>query len=127
MKTIYIVYGSEGSHDDYHEWDIKAFISKDKAEQFVELLKEEAKRVFEHNKEVFEKYPFPKNDGTFRDRRGRAHEGWREEWYRVNSLIESELTKNKYDSTTFQDNVEYNIKELELDETLCVEILNEEN
>ena len=123
MKIIYIVYGSEGSHDDYHEWDVKAFISKEKAKQFVELLKEEAERVFEHNKEVFEKYPFPKNDGTFRDRRGRAHEEWREEWDRVNNLIENELMKNKYDSMTFQENVKYNRKELELDETLPVEIV----
>jgi hypothetical protein len=123
MKTIYIVYGSEGNYDDYYEYDIKAFICKDKTEQLVELLKEEAKRVIEHNRKVYEKHPFPKNDGTFRDRRGRAHEGWREEWDRVKNLIESELTENKYDSTTFQDNVEYNIKELELDETLHVEIV----
>lgn len=123
MKIIYIVFGSEGDYDSYHEWNVKAFICKDKAEQFVELLKEEAKRVIGHNKKVYEKYPFPKNDGTFRDRRGRAYEGWREEWYRVKNLIESELTENKYDSKTFQDNVEYNIKELELDEMLCVKIV----
>jgi len=123
MKTIYTVYGSEGNYNDYYEWDVKAFICEDKAEEFAELLKEETKRVIEHNKKVYEKHPYPKNGGTFRDRRGRAYEGWREEWDRVKNLIESKLTKNKYDSKTFQDNVGYNIKELELDETLHIEIL----
>jgi len=118
MKTIYIVFGSEGSYDDYHEWDIKAFISKDKAEQFVELLKEEAKRVIEYNNTIGKKYPFPNNDGTLKDRKEKLSE-----YQRINELRRSEITENKYDSMTFEDNPEYNIKELELDETLPVEIV----
>jgi len=125
MKTIYIVVGGSGQYEDYFEWDVKAFISKAKAEELLKILEEELKRVVEHNKMVCEKHPLPKNDGSFRDRRGRAHEGWKEEFSRILKLREEEITTNQYDSKMDGDleSASYFLKELELDESLFVEIV----
>lgn len=118
MKTIYIVYGGAGWYEDYHEWNIKAFISKEKAKQLVESLNNEAERVYEHNRKVYEKHLFPKIDRNF------EKEERREEIKRIRKLIESKIIKNKYDlNATTYEQLEYDIKELELDEMLCVEIV----
>ena len=51
MKKIYIVTGEIGGYDDIKLWLVKAFLNKDKAEEFSQNAYKESKRILkEYNK-----------------------------------------------------------------------------
>lgn len=44
MKKIYIVRGETGSWEDYRDWNVMAFPTKEKAEQYRNKVQEENER-----------------------------------------------------------------------------------
>jgi hypothetical protein len=111
--NIYIVYAYIDY--DYGDLDIKAFTSKTKANEYLNELRKENTRVLEHNKQVRAKYPLPNpSDETLRDARGRQYEGYLQEKERIENLINSELTVNKYG---FHMDYTYDIRIIELDDS----------
>lgn len=72
--TVYIVQGSTGEYEDYTKWIAKAFLSKDKAENFMSKCVEYAKYMIEEDRHpedgmiyprwMFEKYCSPDSNFT---------------------------------------------------------------
>lgn len=76
---IYIVKSAEGTWDDYHSWNEKAFISKEKAEEYAkeldkkhyyrpEFITEKFEDLFNEAGDIFEENnPYPKyNDPDYK-------------------------------------------------------------
>jgi hypothetical protein len=53
-KTIYLVTGSCGEYDDKQEWNVKAFVSKDKAEERVQKAGERATEILVSRKNFWD-------------------------------------------------------------------------
>ncbi len=45
MPKLYLIFGATGAYDDWHQWPVKGFTDKDKAEEYLELCQDSADRV----------------------------------------------------------------------------------
>jgi hypothetical protein len=107
---IYVVYKIQGSFDSYFEQNVKGFISKSNAQDFVDKLTKEKNRVVDEEKAISKEYDL--DSFAVVEYNSPIYNLMVKDYSECGRMIKE---SNLYDKDWLEEDVEYHISELEVD------------